>query len=156
MKASRGIVLLALLLAIALMGVLALMGADTWATTLRHERETELLFVGDQYRAAIRRYYYATPPGQRRALPPSLQELLEDHRFPTPVRHLRQLYPDPLGGGADWGLVHSGDRVAGVYSQSAAVPLKQKGFMPQDAAFEGRDAYKDWAFVFVPPTNRRR
>lgn len=156
MKASRGVVLLALLLAIAFMGVLALKGADTWATTLRHERETELLFVGDQYRAAIRRYYYATPPGQRRALPPSLQDLLEDRRFPTPVRHLRQLYPDPITGSADWGLVQSGDRVAGVYSQSDAAPLKRKGFGSPDAAFEDRESYKDWAFVFVPPTNRRR
>jgi len=156
MRQPRGIVLVALLLGMAFMGVLALLGADVWATTLRHERETELLFAGDQVRAAIRRYYYATPAGQRRTLPPSLDELLEDHRFPTPVHHLRRLYPDPITGDANWGLVLSGDRIAGVYSLSEAAPLKQTGFAPAYAAFEGRGAYKEWAFTFIPPANNRR
>ena len=156
MRQPRGIVLVALLLGMAFMGVLALLGADVWATTLRHERETELLFAGDQVRAAIRRYYYATPAGQRRTLPPSLDELLEDHRFPTPVHHLRRLYPDPITGSANWGLVRVGDRIAGVYSPSEDKPMKRTGFDPSEALFEGRESYKDWAFVFIPPVSRRR
>lgn len=152
---QRGVVLLALLLAVALMGVLALLGADVWATAVQREREAELLFTGEQYRAAIRRYYYATPAGRRRELPPALAELVEDHRFPTPVRHLRQLYPDPMTGG-DWELVMSGDRIAGVRSTSDRAPIKQKNFPAAYAAFEGHTAYLEWTFIFVPPTSRRR
>jgi len=153
---QRGLVMLALLLALLLSGVLMLQAAETWATTRQREREAELLFVGAQYRLAIRRYYLGTPPGQARTFPAQLEDLLEDRRYPVPVRHLRRLYADPVTGSTDWGLVRSGDRIAGVYSPSQDRPLKQTGFEAANIAFEGRDAYKDWVFVFVPPAGRRR
>jgi type II secretory pathway pseudopilin PulG len=155
-RRGRGIVLVALLLTLLLGAVLALSAAATWATSVRRERETELLFVGAQYRQAIRRYYYATPAGQPRGLPAQLEDLLEDKRFPVPVRHLRRLYPDPITGSTDWGLALAGDRIVGVYSNTEEKPLKQTGFEPANARFEARETYKDWVFVFVPPATRRR
>lgn len=141
----RGVVLLAFLLALALAGLGAMVTAQTWSLTRQHEREEQLLFVGHQYRAAIRHYYLAG-----RALPPSLQVLLDDDRYPEPVHHLRRLYPDPVTGSTDWGLLMVGDRIMGVYSKSEAQPLKQKGFAPADASFEDKDSYKSWVFAFVP------
>ena len=147
---ARGVVLLAFLLALALAGLGALAAMDVWSTTRQHEREQQLLFVGHQYRAAIRDYYLAGPAGAGRALPTSLAMLLDDDRFPVPVHHLRRLYPDPVTGSTDWGLLMAGDRIMGVYSKSQAQPLKQKGFAPADSAFEDKTSYQAWVFAFVP------
>ena len=147
---ARGVVLLAFLLALALAGLGALAAMDVWSTTRQHERELELLFVGHQYRAAIRDYYLAGPAGAGRALPTSLAMLLDDDRFPVPVHHLRRLYPDPVTGSTDWGLLMVGDRIMGVYSKSDAQPLKQRGFAPADTAFEDKTTYQAWVFAFVP------
>lgn len=146
----RGFVLLALLVALALLGV-ALMGAvDVWSMARQREREKELLFVGDQYRQAIQRYYTAAPPGGQRGYPPSLQSLLDDDRFPTPVHHLRRAYPDPITGSAEWGLLKAGERIVGVYSLSEAEPIKKAGFSPAHQVFKDAASYQDWVFAYVP------
>jgi type II secretory pathway pseudopilin PulG len=148
---TRGVVLLALLLALALSGVALMSAVDVWSLTRQRERETDLLFVGDQYRQAIQRYYYAAPPGGGRVLPASLDALLDDDRYPVAVHHLRRLYPDPITGSTDWGLVHAGERIVGVYSLSEAHPLKQAGFRPPYQFFSEKTSYRDWVFAFVGP-----
>ena len=153
---QSGIVLVALLLAMMFSAVLAMAGAEAWSTAVHRERETELLFVGKQYRLAIRSYYLGAPTGQARVFPAQLDDLLEDKRYPVPVHHLRRLYLDPITGTANWGVVRVGDRISGVYSQSEDKPLKQTLFDPSEALFEARESYKDWAFVFIPPATRRR
>ena len=145
----RGAVMLAFLLALALVGIGASAAFDVWHLTRQRERERQLLFVGHQFRAAIRDYYYAGPPGAGRSLPPDLDALLEDKRFPVPVHHLRRLYADPMTGSTDWGLLMAGDRLMGVYSKSEATPVKQKGFALIDASFEDKTSYHDWVFAFV-------
>ncbi|MDO8251739.1 MAG: type II secretion system protein [Rhodoferax sp.] len=146
---DRGVMLLALLIGLALSGI-ALMGAvDVWTLQRQREREQQLLYTGDQYRQAIRRYYYAAPPGTPRTLPVRLELLLEDDRYPIPVRHLRRLYPDPITGRAEWGQLRAGDRIAGVYSLSEARPVKQAGFSAADENFTGRSRYKEWVFSFT-------
>lgn len=146
---DHGVMLLALLISLALSGI-ALMGAvDVWTLQRQREREQQLLYAGDQYRQAIRRYYYAAPAGTPRTLPISLELLLEDDRYPIPVRHLRRLYPDPITGQAEWGLLRAGDRIDGVYSMSEARPVKQAGFSAADENFTGRSRYKEWGFSFT-------
>ncbi len=152
---TRGVMLLGLLLMLMLAAIAAMSAAEVWATTRQREREQELLFVGDQYRRAIRHYYYASPRGQARLLPAKLEDLLDDNRFPQPVRHLRRLYLDPITGSTEWGLVMRGDRIAGVYSMSQAQPLKQAGFDGANAAFEAKASYRDWVFLFMPPRATR-
>ncbi len=148
-KAERGVVLLALLLALALLGIGLMVAVDVWAITRQREREQELLFVGDQYRQAIQRYYYGAPPGVARVLPASLDDLLEDDRYPVPVHHLRRPYPDPITGSPEWGLVRAGERIAAVYSLSEAKPLKQAGFAAAYQFFADKASYRDWVFAFV-------
>jgi type II secretory pathway pseudopilin PulG len=148
-KHQRGVVLLALLLALALSGIGLMAAVDVWSVTRQREREKELLFVGDQYRQAIQRYYYGAPPGAGRVLPASLDVLLEDDRYPVPVHHLRRLYPDPITGSAEWGLVRAGERIAGVHSLSEAKPLKQAGFPAVYQFFADKTSYRDWLFAFV-------
>ena len=147
---QRGVVLLTFLIALTLLGIGLMNAANVWTLARQREREQELLFVGEQYRQAIRRYYSAAPGGAQRGYPTSLELLLEDDRYPIPVRHLRRAYPDPITGKAEWGLLKAGDRILGVYSLSEGAPLKQAGFMREHEAFKDAASYKDWVFAYLP------
>lgn len=151
---GRGLVLLALLIFLALGALATMLAAEVWATTRQRERETELLFVGEQYRRAIESYWRATP-GRAKALPLSVDVLLQDDRFPTPVHHLRRAYPDPITGG-ELELIRVGNGIAGVRSPSKAAPMKAAGFPPRYQQFEGQASYDQWQFVFVPPRSGTR
>ena len=147
----RGVMLLGLLLTLAIGGLGLMLAVDVWAVARQRQLEQELLFVGEQYRQAIERYYNATPAGLPRALPSSLKDLLEDDRYSVPVRHLRRLYADPLTGEPQWGAVMQGLRISGIYSLGKGTPLKQAGFPKNAESFEGKSSYRDWTFTFVPP-----
>lgn len=57
--------------------------------------------------------------------PMELRDLLEDRRTGKLVRHLRQLYADPLTNSPTWGLQRSTDgRITGVYSLSTEAPVR--------------------------------
>lgn len=148
---SSGVVLLALLLALVLGGVAAMAAADVWSFSRQREREQELLFVGEQYRQAIQRYFFGAPQGAPRVLPASLEDLLEDDRYPMPVHHLRRLYPDPITGSTDWGMLKVQGRVAGVHSLSDKVPIKQAGFDDEHEHFSARSTYREWVFAAMAP-----
>lgn len=147
--------LLGLLLMLMLGSIALTAAAEVWSVARQREQEHELLYVGEQYRQAIRRYYFAAPPGQPRVLPARLALLLEDDRYPVPVRHLRRLYPDPVTGG-DWDLMLIDERIAGVLSRSDTAPLKRTGFPSAQASFEDKGSYRDWVFAFTPPRLARK
>jgi type II secretory pathway pseudopilin PulG len=115
----------------------------------KRDGETQLLWVGDQYRQALRSYYSALPPGAKAQYPLRLEDLLEDKRFPATVRHLRRLYPDPFTGKADWVLEHDGSRIIGVHSRSSDAPLRHAGFGPESAPFAVARSYAEWRFLAV-------
>jgi hypothetical protein len=125
---------------------------EIWATVVARENENELLFIGDQYRKAIERYYYAKPPNER-ALPKNLMELVKDDRFPAALHHLRKLYADPITGQA-FQEQRSALGIIGVYSPSAKRPVKKAGFEAPYEKFQGTQTYRDWKFVFTPPDRR--
>lgn len=150
---GRGMVLLVLLITLALIGIGLMVAVDMWSVARLREREQELLWVGDQYRSAIRRYYLGAPPGSPRVLPATLDALLDDERYPVPAHHIRRLFADPMTGKAEWGLLLSSDRIYGVYSLSEAQPTKQAGFPPLYEQFKDKTSYREWAFAFV---NQRR
>lgn len=141
-----GFTLLAVVFLVALLGVGMAAVGTAWETAARREKEAELLFVGDQYRHAIERYQQATP-GSAKTYPKRLEDLLLDRRFPQTVRHLRRLYPDPVTGKSEWGLVKDGEGITGVYSLSKDKPLKQANFTAASKVFDGSASYSDWAFV---------
>ncbi|MFJ1337401.1 type II secretion system protein [Pseudomonas caricapapayae] len=144
--AEAGFTYLGVLLLIAVTGIALGSSATLWSTQSLRERERELLWVGSQYAQALRSYYRSSPGVAQ--YPQTLDELLEDPRYPNVKRHLRQLYPDPITGSEDWGLVHSIDgRITGVYSQSEQQPLKRTGFAAQWSDFDGLEHYSDWQFV---------
>ncbi|MCW2271417.1 hypothetical protein D3C77_01310 [compost metagenome] len=144
--AEAGYTYLGVLLLIAVTGIVLGSTVTLWSTVAQRERERDLLWVGTQYAQALRSYYRSSPGLAQ--YPQTLEELLEDPRYPNPKRHIRQLYSDPITGSDDWGLVRSIDgRITGVYSQSQQPPLKQTGFAAQWSDFEGLTHYSDWQFV---------
>jgi type II secretory pathway pseudopilin PulG len=144
-RSVGGFTYLTILFVVAIMGAgLALVG-QMWHTAALREREAELLQVGNEYRKAIERYYLSGP----RQYPRSLADLLKDPRQPGTVRYLRKLYPDPVSGKDEWGLVKAPDGgIAGVHSLSDEMPLKSAGFAVRDRDFEAKTKYSDWKFIF--------
>ena len=148
--ASGGFTYLTVLFIVAIItGGLALVG-EVWETSAHREKEAELLHIGGQYRRAIGRYYEATP-GLAKTYPKTLEQLVKDDRFPTAQRHLRRLYPDPMTGTNEWGIVKAPDGgIMGVYSLSKTPVLKTANFKAQDATLTGASVYSDWRFFYTP------
>ena len=145
-KEQQGFTLVGMLVLVALMGV-GLAGYGELAShAAQREKEAELLFRGDQYRQAIAAYFK-----KEQTYPRELALLLQDKRYPMPVRHLRKLYPDPITGKAEWGIVEApGGGIMGVFSTAQDEPIKSGGFRPANNAFADAKHYSDWKFFHRP------
>jgi len=151
-KRQAGFTYLAILFAVAIVGVmLAGTGLD-WSHASRREKERELLFIGSQFRQAIALYYQRTPGAVKR-YPANLDNLIDDRRYNPPQHYLRKIYRDPITSQAQWGLVMAPEGgIMGVHSLSEAVPIKTSGFRDADVVFEGTKKYADWLFSYIPPS----
>ena len=150
--AQSGFSYLFVLMAIALIGFGLAAAGTLWRTEAQRAREAELLFIGDQYRQAIRSYYTFDSALPR--LPASIDELLEDRRRTAVVRHLRRAWRDPITGDP-FVLIHEpdGQGIVGVHSASTATPFKIAGFTLADETFGGAKSYAEWRFEFKPPVS---
>jgi type II secretory pathway pseudopilin PulG len=139
---------------VAILGVMLAAAGTVWSTAAQRDREAELLFVGEAYRAAIESYYRnGSAAGQ---LPRELQDLVEDRRSIVLRRHLRRLYDDPITGHLDWAIVRTADGgILGVHSSSQGVPLKKANFAAGEQDFADAECYCDWQFVFNTSRARR-
>jgi type II secretory pathway pseudopilin PulG len=144
-RSARGFTYLTVLFVIAFMGLGLSLAGEVWHTSVMREREAQLLYVGNQYRRAIERYYV----GGLNQFPRSLEDLLRDPRKPGIERYLRKLYDDPVTGKREWGIVKAPDGgIMGVYSQSEDKPIKTSGFALANRDFDGAAKYSDWKFVY--------
>jgi len=149
---ERGFTYIALLAAIVIIGISLGAAGKYWSNILQREKEEELLFRGNQYVEAIRRYS-TPPPGLQARNPSSIDDLFSD----TSKRYLRRRYKDPITG-EDFVEIFSikdgqARQLTGVHSSSDKEPLKQSNF-PADQKyfkdFEGKKKYSDWRFVYQP------
>src|SRR5437763_13953530 len=91
-RSAGGFTYVGLLALVALIGLMLATAGEVASTAAQRERETQLLWVGHEYRAAIGRYWR-----NKRAYPQTLEELLgAAPDAPLPVRYLRRLYLDPM------------------------------------------------------------
>lgn len=141
---------LMVLFAIAAMGITLASAGEVWRTTSQREKEAQLLFVGQQFRLALASYRDRSPDGSPNT-PASLDDLLQDKRFPTPVPHLRRLWRDPMTNSTDWVLVKPGGRITGIHTRHSGEPLRN-AHEPQDASLSGTTAYSQWVFEAAPAT----
>ena len=139
---TGGFTYLMLLWWVALSGLMLAALAQSWVLDARRAREAELVWRGEQFRQAIEAYA-SVPVGEGQShLPRRLEDLLEDRRSGELQRHLKRIWPDPMTGRTEWGLVREGDGITGVHSLSTARPLN---------APEGVLRYEQWTFVLGQP-----
>jgi type II secretory pathway pseudopilin PulG len=147
---ERGFTLAGALILIGLLGAGMAAYGEIASHAAQREKEQELIFVGNQFRQAIRAYYEQTPGAVKR-FPQKLDELVLDPRHPMPVRHLRRLYADPMTGKPDWGVVIAPQGgIMGVHSLSQAAPIKSGRFAVRDSLLEGAASYSQWQFSHAP------
>jgi len=140
--------LLAALLVVAAVSLATTVAVLSSRTQMQRQREDDLLFVGGQYRAALRSYNAIAPAKGARQYPTSLEDLLLDRRFPNTVRHLRKLYVDPLTGQFDWIVERANGQIVGIHPPSEAAPLRRANFPdPLDQPFSEAGKYSEWRFV---------
>jgi type II secretory pathway pseudopilin PulG len=147
--AQRGAIFLALLFAVAIVGGALSASASLWSGTQQRERETQLLWAGEQFRQALVAYAQAAGAGAQ-AFPRTLDDLLLDPRSAAPRRFLRRIYDDPMTRSTDWGVVRN-ERglIVGVHSRSEARPMRRANFAPEHAGFEDAATYAEWRFMAV-------
>lgn len=159
-RGQHGAVLVGVLITLAVVAVVA-ERAVTWVSTrIQRDAEAELAFLGDQFTAAVRRYYLS-PTGTRNELPRSLDHLILDHRRLVTIRHLRRVPVDPLTGEPRWGVLYGRllaapyglpDRavtegppvegIVGFFSLSSRKPFRRI-----DADGRPIGCFSDWRFV---------
>lgn len=113
-------------------------------------RETELIWIGLQFRKALQQYYMDNQDKQDR-YPRSLEELTDPKGQLVPKRYLRRIYIDPMTGSTDWGLVRSpAGGIIGVYSKGPGEPRKKHGLPKELESFDKASSYRDWLFAYDP------
>jgi type II secretory pathway pseudopilin PulG len=137
---------------IAVMSLGLLVVSEVWNIARQREKEQELLFVGHQFREAIKMYCTRGPRGsQIQIYPMYLEDMLKDPRYPNTRRYLRKIYTDPMTGSNDWGLLKNPNgSIYGVYSLSEGTTMKHENFDLPDASFVGKSNYADWKFTYIP------
>jgi type II secretory pathway pseudopilin PulG len=147
---NAGFTYIGLLIFVAMLGVVATASLGAGTSLQRHGAEAELLAIGLEFRAALKNYAEATPFGQPDA-PKELAELLRDPRYPGVRRHLRRLYPDPLSGRAEWGVVRDpGGRIVGIHSLSTTATLRRVEFPLGLESFQQARRHDEWVFALAP------
>ena len=151
-RQEGGFTYLSVIIVVAIIGLVAAASLKLGATVQRSRAEQQLLVIGGAFSDALQSYADATPAGQP-PQPPSLKELLRDPRFPTPRRHLRKIFVDPMTGKAEWGIVYLGGTtgVMAVYSLSDARPVKIGNFPARFQSLAGKRKISEWRFVASGP-----
>jgi type II secretory pathway pseudopilin PulG len=144
---QNGFAYLSLLIFLALMGFVCAMAVQVGGLVHRRAAEQALLDVGLEFARALSSYADQTPAGMDDQ-PLSLQELLLDTRHTQKVRHLRQIYPDPMTGSTEWGLELDPDtrRIIGVFSLSTHKPIKVGNFPPGLDTLNKKEFISEWVF----------
>lgn len=135
--------MVALLVALNVMAIMMSVAMPVWRQMAQREKEAELIFRGEQYRRAIALFQRRNGPG---TLPPSLDVLVEQ-------RFLRKAFKDPITG-EDFVLIRQAQTAGGPGGQAGTttgiIGVASRSEEPSIRLFEGRSAYNEWTFVFVP------
>jgi type II secretory pathway pseudopilin PulG len=125
-RGERGVLLVALMVAITVMMILLTASAQPWTAVMKREREEELIFRGNQYVKALRSY--AAEHGG--AFPTELKELMK--KGPRNHRYIRHLFGDPFDPKGEWNLLYLGPDRKSAWNPHARLP---EGMLPGQDPF---------------------
>ncbi len=100
---EKGYILTATIVMVVILSISMAMIAEKWTYVVKREKENELLFRGEQYAQAIRRFYLI-----HKRYPFKLEELVESY-----PRCIRKLYPEPFSKDKEWGIIYLSDLASG-------------------------------------------
>lgn len=172
LRSKGGFTYIGALVMAVILGIMASRASVFWSTTMKREKEDELISRGTQIRDALRKWYKVKvvdgkivsiqSPSNGPAVappaltgPPELKSLLQDPSTPGKLRYLRPFcLVDPITL-KEWVEIRREGKLVGVKSKSELEPIKQGNF-PFDlppADFEKKKKYSEWEFVYdhVPP-----
>lgn len=149
---QRGFTYLGVMFIVSVLAMTATLGAVVWSTAHQRDSERELVFIGQQFQAAIDRYrQHSTNPAS--PYPQRLEALVHDDRGVAVRRHLRRIYVDPMTGDARWGLIRLPDGgIVGVHSLSERKPYPRK-YVVSGFVVPVGDSYRDWRFIAPSATD---
>ena len=135
-RLENGFVYLWALFSVALSGVIMAGAAQVWQAKSQRDKETELLFIGEQFRKAIMSYHNTGT----KQYPEKLEDLLQDSRAINVQRHIRKIYLDPITNSEDWGLIEetpANTQAGAATSQSNAASNQRPGTNPSSTTNPG-------------------
>lgn len=153
---QAGFTYIALLIIVAVIAAVATAALGAGVAIQQRDTEAELLAIGLEFRQALQSYADATPAGQPTE-PREIAELLRDPRYPGVRRHLRRIYPDPLTGQMEWGIVRFPDgRISGMHSLSKTPTIRHAGFPAGLEGLEKAESHDAWVFALMPAQNTKK
>lgn len=115
-----GTLLVIIMVGVAIGSIALTVATQSWSTTVRREKEQELIFRGNQYVTAILAYR-KEHGGQ---FPLTLEDLYKPG--PRRLRYIRKLFKDPIAEDGKWGLLYLMPGGQGVYDPKAAQKAQDK------------------------------
>jgi len=144
----NGFAYIALLILIASLGLVAATSVQLNNALQRRAAEEQLLLIGAEFSRALASYAAATPANQN-SRPRTLDDLLQDPRYPNTRRHLRKIYIDPITNEVGWNLIcdelNSG--IVAITSLSERRPIKIGNFESVFVDFQNAESYRHWFFT---------
>lgn len=145
-QTQGGFTYLLLLIMLSILALSLLKSSDGSRMRHRQQQEAELLFRGEQIRAAIDAY---RKQGDG-CFPSDFSQLLIDSREATTHYHLRQRYSDPMTHRPWIRMYDAEGRWIGVHSSASGTPRRKVGFGPEAVKFASAKSFQDWEFSVEP------
>lgn len=163
LRQQNGFSYILLLLAIAVVSLFGSQTISLGSTIARRDNEQFLLYIGLEFETALRSYAAIQSSAEASTSqiyglgPRELNHLLKDPRKAAVIRHIRQIYADPLTGKTEWGLIKDQSGfIIGIYSLADGRPIKKSDFEVSQAHFEGAESYSQWIFGLNYNLNNNR
>lgn len=173
---NRGYAMAALLVGMSVMAVLMSALLPVWTTMARREKETELVFRGNQYARAIglfqRKFANAAPPTldvlvEQRFLRKKYKDPITNDEF-QPIYANQQMMPGATGPGGQpptgqprgatgspgGQLIQPGFGATGATAAGGIIGVTSKSKDASLRILNGRTRYNEWAFVHVQTSQR--
>ncbi len=117
-----GVIFIWVLVSLFVLAVLLMAAAQPASILMRREREKELIFRGQEYTEAIRRYMMEN----HGTFPTHLKDLMKPGG-PKRIRYMRHLYPNPFAKDGKWGLLAPGTTIVTIGKDGQPVYTPQGG-----------------------------